>query len=147
MPIKNPHGSNRAADTAIRTGVDAATRPRVNIGLAKMNAAKMAQVRANDDLSAARARAEALDKAEAALRARESALQESKGQHEDNVRLHNAAARELLQRQKELAANEARVADALTQAKELNDQAKSYEGHAYTRLEAVRKKLAEAEAL
>ena len=114
---------------------------------AKMDAAKMAQIKANDDLSAAKARAEALDKAEAALRARELALQESQGQHQDNVAQHNLAARELLQRQRELAANEARVADALEAARKSEAQAKTYEGHAYEILEAKRKALAQAESI
>ena len=39
IPMKNPDGNNNAADTAMRTGVEAAASSRVMNGLAKMKAA------------------------------------------------------------------------------------------------------------
>ena len=39
MPMKNPDGKSKAADTAILNGVDAATNCRVRAGLTRMNAA------------------------------------------------------------------------------------------------------------
>src|SRR5262249_60538865 len=39
IPMKNPEGNNNAADTAIRSGVEAAANWRVNNGLMKMKPA------------------------------------------------------------------------------------------------------------
>jgi len=114
---------------------------------AKMNAAKMAQIRANDDLAAAakmreecNALADKLEKRERDVNARQeliAATEESQRQ----------TAAFLAKRGAEVSANEVRAAKALENAQELEAHAKSYEGQAYQKLQAVRAKLGEAEAI
>ena len=114
---------------------------------AKMNAAKMAQIKANDDLAAARAMreeantlADKLEQRSVSLNAREAATAAVEAAQRETAAF-------LAKRGAELSANEVRVAKALESAQTLEAQAKSYEGAAYAKLEAVRAKLTAAEAV
>ena len=114
---------------------------------AKMNAAKMAQIRANDDLAAAEkmrtevnALASKLDKRVLEVAAREAAAADVEAAQRQTAAF-------LAKRTAEVSANEVRAAKALETAQELEAHAKSYEGQAYQKLQAVRAKLGEAEAI
>ena len=114
---------------------------------AKMNAAKMAQIRANDDLAAAEKMrtevntlASKLDKRVLEVAAREAAAADVEAAQRQTAAF-------LAKRTAEVSANEVRAAKALETAQELEAHAKSYEGQAYQKLQAVRAKLGEAEAI
>ncbi len=112
-----------------------------------VNSAKMAQIKANQDAADLKARHDTLDAAEKALAEKTKAHEATMAEHHANVAKHNEDAKALAARTKELVANEARVSQSLTSAREWEEKAKSYEGQAYAKLESVRKKLGEVEAL
>ncbi len=112
-----------------------------------VNAAKMAQIKANQDAAELKERAAALDAAEKALAVKTKAHDAAVADHNEKLAKHNEEAKVLAAKSKELTAHEARVNQSLTSAREWEEKAKSYEGQAYAKLEAVRKKLADAETV
>ncbi len=112
-----------------------------------VNAAKMAQIKANQDAAELKTRHDTLDAVEKALVEKTKAHEAAVTLHNDHAAKLRAEADVIAARAKELAANEARVSEALKSAREWEEKAKSYEGQAYSKLEIVRKKLSEAEAL
>ncbi len=113
----------------------------------RLNAAKMAQIHANETQKAADERAVALDKAETEHTGRVKELEAAQTRLADAQAKLYAANLALDAREKEVAANETRIAGALERAAKAEAQAKSYEGAAYAKLENTRKALATAEAL
>ncbi len=112
-----------------------------------VNAAKMAQIKANQDAADLKARHDTLDAAEKALAEKTKAHEAATAELHEKLAKHNEDAKALAARIREVDAHEARVNQSLTSAREWEEKAKSYEGMAYAKLESVRKKLGEVEAL